>query len=373
MSTDLEHHSSQDSLPKKLFMSHNLGQFNKSAASDYDSHLLKKLDSRRVFDNRSPPRRSGLAMSLDQNRPDPPRHAVVPQLSLPVRLNNQPSIDPSSRFTDPPLQTTTSPRVASYYQTSGPEYRSPVELTDVDRSPRYRTRRNNSDDATMSIHSGYDNVEDTDFPMEETSGIRRLRIDDPHGRTDFQAVGQKRRASSPPGGDSPPQGPMNSNDPTRRRDGVGRGSPAPRLSLVAPGSLSSASPAGRSASYVSTTSLNTSISSLTSFGGRSPSGLSSGGLSPVDMMANSPYNTPISLGPSSCTSFGRGPHQRNISSENRQLASPRKVVEVPKATISKLQGGFLMCECCPKKPKKFETPEELRYVRSIITLSMTYT
>ncbi len=60
MSTDLEHHSSQDSLPKKLFMSHNLGQFNKSAASDYDSHLLKKLDSRRVFDNRSPPRRPDL-------------------------------------------------------------------------------------------------------------------------------------------------------------------------------------------------------------------------------------------------------------------------------------------------------------------------
>ncbi|KAI0425349.1 hypothetical protein F5Y09DRAFT_335058 [Xylaria sp. FL1042] len=352
---------SQDSLPKKLFMSHNLCQFNKSAASDYDSHLLKKLDSRRVFDNRSPPRRSGLAMSLDQGRPDPPRHPNLPQLSLPVRLNNQASIDSSSRFTDPPAQitATTSPRVASYYQASGSEYRSPVEVTDLDRSPRYRAKRNNSDDATLSIHSGYDNMEDADFPMEETSGIRRLRIDDPHGRPDFQAVGQKRRASSPPGGDSPPQGPMNSNDPTRRRDGVGRGSPAPRLSLVPPSSLSSVSSAGRSASYVSTASLNTSISSLTSFGGRSPSGLSSGGLSPVDMIANSPYTTPISLGPSSCTPFSRGPHQRNISNENRQLASPRKVVEVQKATISKLQGGFLMCECCPKKPKKFETPEEL--------------
>ncbi|KAI0809552.1 hypothetical protein GGR55DRAFT_689320 [Xylaria sp. FL0064] len=353
---------SQDSLPKKLFMSHNLCQFNKSAASDYDSHLLKKLDSRRVFDNRSPPRRSGLAMSLDQSRPDPPRHPNVPQLSLPVRLNNQPSIDSSSRFADPPIHittTTTSPRAAPYYQASGSEYRSPVELADLDRSPRYRAKRNNSDDATMSIHSGYDNIEDTDFPMEETSGIRRLRIDDPLGRPDFQAVGQKRRASSPPGGDSPPQGPMSSNDPTRRRDGVGRGSPAPRLSLVPPSSLSSVSSAGRSASYVSTASLNTSISSLTSFGGRSPSGLSSGGLSPVDMMANSLYTTPISLGPSSCTPFSRAPHQRNISSENRQLASPRKVVEVPKATISKLQGGFLMCECCPKKPKKFETPEEL--------------
>ncbi|KAI0513094.1 hypothetical protein F5B22DRAFT_637265 [Xylaria bambusicola] len=351
----------QDSFPKKLFMSHNIPQFNKSAASDYDSHLLKKLDSRRVFDNRSPPRRSGLAMSLDQSRPDPSRHNSIPQLSLPLRLNNNHPTDSSSRFTESPTQsvaTTTSPRAAPYYSVAGPEYRSPVELTDMDRSPRYRARRNNSDDATMSTHSGYDNMEDVDFPMEETSGIRRLRIDEAHGRSDYRSVGQKRRASSPPSGDSPPQGPLNSSDPTRRRDGVGRGSPAPRLSLVPPSSMSSVSTAGRSASYVSTASLNTSISSLTSFGGRSPSGLSSGGLSPVDMMGNSPYNTPVSLGPS-CAPFGRAPHQRNASNENKQLASPRKVVEVPKATISKLQGGFLMCECCPKKPKKFETPEEL--------------
>ncbi|KAI8948482.1 hypothetical protein F4801DRAFT_591793 [Xylaria longipes] len=345
-----------DSLPKKLFMSHNQFQLNKSAGSDYDSHLLKKLDSRRVFDNRSPPRRSGLAMSLDQNTPEP-RHNV-PQLSLPVRLNHQ-SIDPPSRFAGPSIQTTASPHASSYYQSSGPEYRSPLESTDADRSPLYRARRNDSDDATMSTHSSYDNLEDTDFPMEETSGIRRLHIDDAHGRMDYHAVGQKRRASSPPGGDSPPQGALGSNDPTRRRDGVGRGSPAPRLSLVPPSSLSSISSAGRSASYVSTASLTTSLSSLNSFGGRSPSGLSSGGLSPVDMMANSPYTTPISLGHPPCAPFGRGPHQRNISGDHRQLASPRKVVEVPKATISKLQGGFFMCECCPKKPKKFETAEEL--------------
>ncbi len=312
-------------------------------------------------------------MSLDQNRPDPPRHAVVPQLSLPVRLNNQPSIDPSSRFTDPPLQTTTSPRVASYYQTSGPEYRSPVELTDVDRSPRYRTRRNNSDDATMSIHSGYDNVEDTDFPMEETSGIRRLRIDDPHGRTDFQAVGQKRRASSPPGGDSPPQGPMNSNDPTRRRDGVGRGSPAPRLSLVAPGSLSSASPAGRSASYVSTTSLNTSISSLTSFGGRSPSGLSSGGLSPVDMMANSLTTRPSPSVPLHVPPLVVAPISETSAAKTGNLRRLVKLSRYRKPPSQNCKGVSSCVNAAPKKPKKFETPEELRYVRSIITLSMTYT
>jgi hypothetical protein len=32
---------------------------------------------------------------------------------------------------------------------------------------------------------------------------------------------------------------------------------------------------------------------------------------------------------------------------------------MPKPGGSKLQ-KFFMCECCPKKPKKFETAEELR-------------
>ncbi|KAI8634421.1 hypothetical protein F5Y19DRAFT_487830 [Xylariaceae sp. FL1651] len=353
---------SQDSLPKKLFMSHDQYQLNKNAGSDYDSHLLKKLDSRRIFDNRSPPRRPALAVSATDHHSGPESRfrSNVPPLSLPVRLNNQSLIGSPGRFTDTPIQTAASPRATSYYQASGAEYRSPVEPADIERSPLYRTRRNNSDDATLSTHSSYDTaMEDADFPMEETSGIRRLHIDDARTRLDCQAVGQKRRASSPPGGDSPPQGPLGSNDLARRRDGVGRGSPAPRLSLVPPSSLSSVSSAGRSGSYVSTMSLNTSISSLNSLGGRSPSGLSSGGLSPVDIMANSPFNAPISLGYSPCAPFARLPHQRNLSSENRQLASPRKVNEVSKASISKLQGGFLMCECCPKKPKKFETAEEL--------------
>ncbi|KAI1820116.1 hypothetical protein F4861DRAFT_533911 [Xylaria intraflava] len=350
--------SSQDLLPKKLFMHHNQYQFNKSAGSEYDNHLLKKLDSCRSFDNRSPPRRSGLSMSLDhQNQPEQRYQPIIPQVSLPVRLHHQPSLDSPGRFTESPIQTT-APRTA-YYQSNGPDYRSQAESIDVDRPPLYRARRNNSDDATVSTHSSYDNMDDTDFPMEETSGIKRLHIDDSHVRLDSHAVGQKRRASSPPGGDSPPQGPLVSSDAMRRRDGVGRSSPAPRLSLVPPSSVSSMSPAGRSGSFVSTASLNTSISSLNSFGGRSPSGLSSGGLSPVDMMTNSPYNTLASLGHSSGASFPRGPHQQNLGSENRQLASPRKVVEAPKAAISKIQGGFFMCECCPKKPKKFETSEEL--------------
>ncbi|GKU09408.1 unnamed protein product, partial [Fusarium langsethiae] len=38
-------------------------------------------------------------------------------------------------------------------------------------------------------------------------------------------------------------------------------------------------------------------------------------------------------------------------------ASTRKITEVQKPGGSKVQ-GFFMCECCPKKPKRFETLEE---------------
>jgi hypothetical protein len=43
------------------------------------------------------------------------------------------------------------------------------------------------------------------------------------------------------------------------------------------------------------------------------------------------------------------------------MITPRKLTDIPPKTggVAKLQ-GFLMCECCPKKPKKFESGEELR-------------
>jgi len=51
----------------------------------------------------------------------------------------------------------------------------------------------------------------------------------------------------------------------------------------------------------------------------------------------------------------------------RPLASPRKFAEIPKnpssVVAAKIKGPY-MCECCPKKPKKFNTEEELQYVSS---------
>ncbi|KAI2632127.1 hypothetical protein GGR54DRAFT_19392 [Hypoxylon sp. NC1633] len=354
---------SQDSLPKKLFMSHDQYQFNKPNSSDYDNALIKKLDSRRTFDNRSPPRRptfsasaSNAASSLSGSE-----HRLQPQLtplSLPIRSSNKLVIDSPGRFTDTPPQSALSPHGPSFYGASSSEYRSPIEPIDLDRSLFPRTRRNNSgslpDDATVSTHSSYDNQEDNDFSMED-----RSQMEDSLLRSEHQAIGQKRRASSPPGDDFPMQGIPGSCSLLRHRDGASRSSPTPRLAGIPQGSIPSIPSTTRNGSFASSVSLTTNLSSINSFSGRSPGGLSSGGLSPVDVISNSPYSIPSSLTHSPRASLARVPHQRNLSSETRRLASSRKLSDVSKSGISKIPGGFYMCECCPKKPKKFETAEEL--------------
>lgn len=345
-------------------MSHDQYQFNRPNGNDYDSALKKKLDSRRTFDNRSPPRRSALSasasdpvshMAARENR----LHSQLTPLSLPIRQSNNKLIDSPGRYTDTPPQSALSPR-GPFYGASTIEFRSPIEPTDLDRSPFSRTRRNNSgslpDDATISTHSSYDNNgDDNDFPMED-----RSQMEDSFLRSEHQAIGQKRRASSPPGDDIPMQGMSGSCELLRRREGASRASPTPRLSGIG-ASISSMSSTSRSGSFASNTPLTTNLSSISSYVGRSPGGMSSGGLSPVDAISSSPYSISNSLGHSPRASMARVPHQRNLSSETRRLTSPRKVSDVSvKAGISKIPGGYFMCDCCPKKPKKFETAEELK-------------
>ncbi len=341
-------------------MSHDQYQLNKSTLNEFDSSQLKKLDSRRTFDNYSPPRRSALSASAHEatsSRSELHPQQQLPQLSLPIRPSHKSFVDSPSRFTDTPLQ------AASYH-----EYGSPIEPPESDRALYPRAKRTNSgsipDDMTVSTHSSVElNTEDGEI-AEETSGMRKLYIGDHMMRSEYQTAGHKRRAVSPPGDEVPMQGFPGSVEFLRRREGAARASPTPRLTVIPQGSsLSSISSTGRSGSFASNISIpGSSMSSMNSYGRRSPGGISTGGLSPVDI-CNSPFNNPISLAHSPHSTLGRAlPHQRNVSNESRggTLASPRKVTEVPKSSLSKIQGGFRVCECCPKKPKRFETEEELR-------------
>jgi len=356
----LESPRSRDTFGSGRFgMLHDQFQF-RSNANAYDSSLLKKLDLRRTLENRSPPRRAAMSSSA-REPPRPVDRYSLPTLSLPTRIKQQPTLDSPGRFTETPLSSM-SPRSTPL------GHRSSHGHADLERSPVPRTRSINGpvlDDGVGSSYASYDtNGDETDFPMEETNRLREFHIDSALARSaDFQAVGQKRRASSPPGEESVLHSMPSSSDLLRRRDGVARGSPTPRLSVIPQGSVSSVSSAGRSNSYTSNLSLTaSSVTSMNSFipGRPSPGALSPGAMSPSESVScSSPYATSISLTMSPKSSVARTPHHRTLSEHNRALTSPRKLTEIPKAGGPKRQ-GFFICECCPKKPKKFDSAEELR-------------
>ncbi|KAM7187682.1 zinc finger and BTB domain containing protein [Rhypophila sp. PSN 637] len=352
------------------------GMMNSFRPDSIDNSMLSKLNR--------PARRSGLSASVNDAPTPRLHHTHLNTISLPDRSKSS-FFD--SGFTKSPVpMSAISPRHTPFSQLSGNhrDYRSPVgtEAGDSEHSPALRTRRLNSgsvaDDATVSTQCSFEGRdEDVDFPMEETSRMRGLRLEDQwrererEREREYYQAGQKRRASSPLGDDAPM-----ASDLLRRRDGgiLSRGSPTPRLTVIPQGSVSSISSASRSNSYVSNLTAS-SMTSIGSFGRRSPNALSPGGLSPTDPMScSSPFATPISLTASPRSAIGRSvaaqqPHQRTLSEHamaaqgGRTMASPRKLQEIPKNPSSLVAGklkGPYMCECCPKKPKKFDSEEELK-------------
>ncbi|KAL2270633.1 hypothetical protein VTJ83DRAFT_4 [Remersonia thermophila] len=347
-----------------------------------DHSMLERL-------NRST-RRPGLSASV--NDPPPPRlhHAQPTTLSLPNR-SRQP-FDSFAKSPGPLSATSPVNPPFGHHVRGSVDYRSPVRTDGpgaFDRSPLPRTHRlqgggTGPDDAPLFGYGGYDARDDeVDFPMDETSRMRSLAIDD-HGRErdwdrdrdrdrdrerDGYQPGQKRRASSPPSEDA-----ALASDMGRKRDGypISRASPAPRLLMIPQNSVSSLSSASRSGSYTSNLTAS-SITSLGSYGRRSPNPLSPGGLSPTDHMACSSPFPPSSQCASPRSTLARSasglsPHSRTPSEQplppqvTRTVVSPRKVAEIPKShsnLAARLKGPY-MCECCPKKPKKFETEEDLR-------------
>lgn len=134
------------------------------------------------------------------------------------------------------------------------------------------------------------------------------------------------------------------------------------------GSVSSTSSASlRNGSYASSAGLSAGGSSMTSMS--SYDRLSSGGLSPSSEMDlghhDSPYVTAITLDPSPATSLSKS-YQRTLSESKPSPATEARKLSgdtgsLSKQGASKLQGVF-MCQCCPKKPKRFDSQEELTYV-----------
>ncbi|KAL8718717.1 MAG: hypothetical protein Q9225_004181 [Loekoesia sp. 1 TL-2023] len=226
----------------------------------------------------------------------------------------------------------------------------------------------------------------TEFPyMEETGAMRQLHLEDRAPLSLDPALqqcssspvippdsklGRKRRASSPPPDSShddkaPLHSAGSSSDLYQRNTAAAH--PANRASPVSRfgpqhSSVSSTSSAGlRSGSYASSGALSVG-SSLTSLSSNHER------LSPTSEYPypqshperDSPYITSHpSPGSSLSHSHPHPPSEKPSPAASRKMSSgtptPRKQNNPPT-----LQAAMYICQCCPKKPKKFETEEELR-------------
>ncbi|KAF4968702.1 hypothetical protein FZEAL_10350 [Fusarium zealandicum] len=328
---------SRESIPTGFGLQHDRFKFQSPADIDGDS-LKKKLNAVRPSE-RSPPRSllSTSTNDLFAQRPSA-EGRFPPALTVPVQLpiHTRGILGSPARLTETPIHSALSPRSTPFHYGD----RSPTDSSDFDRSPRTRSKRTNSDDAT-STHSSYDFNGSEDMEMEDGQSLKRLHIDDA-----YMAGGQKRRAASP----NDDHLVAMSTDFSRRRDMGPRG-PA---TLPRGATMPSVSTSGTN-SYISTMSIPVaSMPTANSFGRRSPVGFQTDGIYPAP--SKSPYTAPVSLNPSPRTSIsGRG----SLHSRTASGASTRKITEVQKPGGSKVHCGFFMCECCPKKPKRFETREEL--------------
>ena len=224
---------------------------------------------------------------------------------------------------------------------------------------------------------------DSDFPIEETGGMRQLHLDDQAPpsidvHSPDSRLGMKRRASSPlreaQHEDKAQQQHSvgNASDLYQRRTSghlaTSRASPTNRYHPPH-GSVSSTSSGGlQNGSYASSTGLSVGGSSYTSVG--SNDRLSPAGISPLSEYHDTrepPYVSSNSLDQSPRNSISRAPHQR-IPPDLKATAALARKMSLDNATRVKpqapnkpqLQSNLHICDCCPKKPKKFDTAEELQ-------------
>ncbi|KAI4950555.1 hypothetical protein J4E91_004440 [Alternaria rosae] len=232
-------------------------------------------------------------------------------------------------------------------------------------------------DETSSQHRGsYDHsiFSDPDFVGMEENGMRDLNINErsPAESEDYQLGpkgGLKRRASSPPSEAARDDRPIPTghNDLYHRRSQqmlVNRNCTASRFQSTQNSLSSAGSASQRSGSIGSSFGFSTAPSSMASYCGDqrlSPSALSP--LGETELGAVSPYAANRSLDPSPRGSLSRPPHHRGFpESEHPQIRkmSTESMLHSRQNSIASRIPGAYICECCPKKPKKFDSEDELR-------------
>ncbi|KAK2793543.1 hypothetical protein FQN52_001129 [Onygenales sp. PD_12] len=359
------------------------------SSNAYDQHLLSKIGK-----PSSPPRQSASLGSFSHKEfATLPFHSKSRNglSSLSIADGSLSPRDAASRWNNTPQSAGISPGTRPGW-TDYVSYRSPsvdsagphqLEF-DHFRDRNHSTGTYTNDDAasvrSRSNRGSYDqavyNDTDADFPMDESAQSRQLSIDDRASQIEslspLSKQGMKRRASSPPRDAVSDElralhtSTSNGDLDQRRTIGFpfnGCTSPGARYQ-PSHGSISSVSSASlRNGSYASSTGLSVAASSMTSMS--SYDRPSPGGISPTSELESSyekGFISPTSHKPLSSLS-SRTPHHREPievksapPSRNVSIQGPLSLSKPAAPRISRLH----ICECCQKKPKKFETEEELR-------------
>ena len=345
------------------------------ASHAYDKQLLSKIGGPNNANALTTPTRTTAPPLLSVSAQEPAANTSFSKLNGQLKPLSVP--DRLHQSLDSPISKWTSSGAVSPGQSG---FRSPI----FDGEPHHRrfgsistTPGTLDESASFHQHRGsYDHsiFSESEFGMEE-SGLRDLNLSDRSpGYDEYQGgpkAGIKRRASSPPSEAAREDRPTGSGntDLYHRRSAqmlVSRNSPVSRFQPPpGQGSLSSTSSLSqRTASYTSSYGYSTAASSLTSYGGDprlSPSALSPS--AEADLIPVSPYAASRSLNPSPRASLSKPHHQRGPSeTEHPQIRkmSTDSILQSRKGSVAGRLPGAYICECCPKKPKKFDSEEELR-------------
>lgn len=361
------------------------------SSNAYDQHLLSKIGG-----PASPPRRLGASRSREFMTL--PFHSKIRTSlsSLSIGDSSLSPQDATSKWTPGPPSAAISPGTtiggwSDYVGFRGAGHNNPTHSPmEIDQPSNAREGHaglagSQGIDVPSSLPSrsnrgSYDHSDfpepDVDFPNDGLRSFRRLSARErtssyAEGVSPLSMHGMKRRASSPPqttaAHDShtfhPPTG-SSDTEPRRMSGFPFHPCPSPGGRYQSShGSISSLSSASlRNGSYASSTGLSVGASSISSYERPSP-----GGISPTTELEH-PYDKGL-VSPASQTSpptiSAPQPSRYHESAEMKKSnIAARKGSTHSSCSIAKHNapriGRLYICDCCPKKPKKLESLEELR-------------
>jgi hypothetical protein len=361
----------------------------KDSSNAYDQHLLSKIGKPQIAKPVSPrgsislgtENRNSLSALTVPSRSNLPSPGPLEGSTLDVKWYNSPQsggVSPRTRVGWRDYGERRSPSVESNTPSSALDY-DQGSLREVNRR-RYRGTTPSREDSislpSRSNRGSYDQGVFSDiegeFSTDEPAPPRQFILREPTPPYQESQHGMKRRASSPP------REPLSDDRHTlhvatsngdlsqRRLSGhpftnslsVNPNYPRSQRTLSAASSLSIRT----SGSYSSTLSIGgSSMTSLSPYDRLSP-----GGLSPSSDLDT--FHEKSILNPSSPAAviqpvLARLPGPASLepppTDATGKLSVPTTILNVPKPAVPKI-GGLFICDCCPKKPKKFDNQDDLR-------------